>query len=360
MADSAHQTMVPFQNFATADGWLVVACPKQALWERLCDALGRPELRSRRALRRLRRPRPQPRRARSRSSERASRARPTAEWLELLERARRPVRAGQRRRGRARRPAGGRARRRGRVRASGARRGARRRRARSARRVEPPTRARAACSASTPAEVLRELCGYDERADRRARGGGRLRRRTIEVGEHERASGAAGSSRTSRSGDVYRSRLGRTVTEADNIWFTCLTMNTNQMHFNREYAERTEFGAAARRLDAHARARARALGRGHIARTRSANLGWGDIKLPKPVFAGDTLWAESEVLEAARVEESRPRAASSRSGRAGLNQRARGRDRVHAQLHGVSSRDAPEVADAFPATDEAWTVGEKD
>lgn len=43
-------------------------------------------------------------------------------------------------------------------------------------------------------------------------------------------------------GDVYRSRLGRTITETDNIWFTCLTMNTNQMHFNREYAARTAFG----------------------------------------------------------------------------------------------------------------------
>ena len=43
-------------------------------------------------------------------------------------------------------------------------------------------------------------------------------------------------------GDVYRSRLGRTITETDNIWFACLTMNTNQMHFNSEYAARTEFG----------------------------------------------------------------------------------------------------------------------
>ena len=44
MADSAHQTMVPFQAFATADGWIMVACPKQRLWERFCDAIGRPEL----------------------------------------------------------------------------------------------------------------------------------------------------------------------------------------------------------------------------------------------------------------------------------------------------------------------------
>jgi crotonobetainyl-CoA:carnitine CoA-transferase CaiB-like acyl-CoA transferase len=44
MADSAHQTMVPFQAFPTADGWIMVACPKQLLWERFCDAIGRPEL----------------------------------------------------------------------------------------------------------------------------------------------------------------------------------------------------------------------------------------------------------------------------------------------------------------------------
>ena len=43
-------------------------------------------------------------------------------------------------------------------------------------------------------------------------------------------------------GDVYRCRLGRTVTEADNIWFTLLTNNTNQIHFNNEFAKKTEFG----------------------------------------------------------------------------------------------------------------------
>ena len=43
-------------------------------------------------------------------------------------------------------------------------------------------------------------------------------------------------------GDSFRSRLGRTITETDNIWFTCLTLNTNQIHFNTPYAERTQFG----------------------------------------------------------------------------------------------------------------------
>ncbi len=43
-------------------------------------------------------------------------------------------------------------------------------------------------------------------------------------------------------GDVFRSRLGRTVLDVDNVWFTNLTMNTNQIHFNDEFARRTEFG----------------------------------------------------------------------------------------------------------------------
>ena len=47
-------------------------------------------------------------------------------------------------------------------------------------------------------------------------------------------------------GDIYRCRIGRTITEADNIQFTLLTNNTNQIHFNTHYASRTEFQAAAR------------------------------------------------------------------------------------------------------------------
>ena len=44
-ASSAHPSIVPFQNFPTADGWIVVACPKPKFWEKLCEAIGRPELR---------------------------------------------------------------------------------------------------------------------------------------------------------------------------------------------------------------------------------------------------------------------------------------------------------------------------
>ena len=97
-------------------------------------------------------------------------------------------------------------------------------------------------------------------------------------------------------GDVFRSRLGRTITETDNIWFTCLTLNTNQTHFNTPYAERTQFG---RPLVNSTFTLALVTGMTvpDTSENAAANLAWTDIVLPKPVFAGDTLWAESEILE---------------------------------------------------------------
>ena len=104
-------------------------------------------------------------------------------------------------------------------------------------------------------------------------------------------------------GAVYRSRLGRTLTDTDNVWFTTLTMNTNQIHFNDAYARRTEFG---QRLVVSTLTLAVVLGLSvaDTSENAAANLGWENIKLPKPVFAGDTLWAESEVMT---VRESRSR-----------------------------------------------------
>ena len=104
-------------------------------------------------------------------------------------------------------------------------------------------------------------------------------------------------------GDVYRSRIGRTVTQADNIWFTLLTNNTNQIHFNQHYAERTEFG---RPLVNSALTLAIVAGLG-VADTSENGfaLGWDEIKLPNPLFEGDTIYSESEVLDA-RESRSRP------------------------------------------------------
>ena len=103
-------------------------------------------------------------------------------------------------------------------------------------------------------------------------------------------------------GDVYRSRLGRTVTEADNIWFTLLTNNTNQLHFNTEYGKRTDFGQCLVNS-----ALTLAIVAGLSVTDVSENgfaLGWDQITLPNPLFAGDTLCAQSEVVE---VRESRSR-----------------------------------------------------
>jgi len=105
------------------------------------------------------------------------------------------------------------------------------------------------------------------------------------------------------AGDVYRSRLGRTITETDNIQFTMITNNTNQIHFNRHYASRTEFKKplvnSALTLSVIA-----GLGVSDLSENGFA-LGWDYIKLPNPVFPGDTLYSESEVISV-RESKSRP------------------------------------------------------
>jgi itaconyl-CoA hydratase len=96
-------------------------------------------------------------------------------------------------------------------------------------------------------------------------------------------------------GDVFRSRLGRTVTEADNVWFTTITMNSNQVHFNAEFAAGTRFGRPLVN-SCFTLSLVTGLSVGDTSENATANLAWTDISLPNPVFVGDTLWAESEVL----------------------------------------------------------------
>ncbi len=104
-------------------------------------------------------------------------------------------------------------------------------------------------------------------------------------------------------GDIYRSRLGRTITDADNIWFTCITNNTNQIHFNNEYARQTRFG---RMLVNSALTLSIVAGLGVIDVSENGfALGWDQITLPNPVYAGDTLYVQQEVVEA-RESKSRP------------------------------------------------------
>ena len=104
-------------------------------------------------------------------------------------------------------------------------------------------------------------------------------------------------------GARYRHSHGRTITETDNTWFTLLTNNTHDIHYNADYASRTEFG---RPLVNSTLTLAIVTGLSveDISRNAVANLGWEAVKLPAPVFAGDTIYAESEVLE---VRESRSR-----------------------------------------------------
>lgn len=105
-------------------------------------------------------------------------------------------------------------------------------------------------------------------------------------------------------GDVYQHPLGRTVLEADNTWFTLLTCNTNEIHFNADFAGRTEFGKPLVN-SCLTLSIVTGLSVADISQNVVANLGWDQVRLPAPVFAGDTLYAESEVLET-RPSRSRP------------------------------------------------------
>lgn len=120
-------------------------------------------------------------------------------------------------------------------------------------------------------------------------------------------------------GDVYEHPLGRTIVEADNIWFSCLTMNTNPIHVDGEYAAGTPFG---RRLVNSCSTLALVTGQSVVDLTQNAvaNLGWDDVRLPNPVFEGDTVYSRSEVLEA-RESKSRPYAGIVRVRTTGVNQR---------------------------------------
>ncbi len=154
-------------------------------------------------------------------------------------------------------------------------------------------------------------------------------------------------------GDVFRSRLGRTVTEVDNIWFTCLTLNTNQIHFNTPYAERTQFGKPLVN-SAFTLALVTGMTVPDTSENAAANLQWTDIKLPKPVFAGDTLWAESEILDL-RESKSNPSVGIVTMRCRGINQR---REVVieFKRTFMIYKRGAPEAEPAFPGTDTEWSV----
>jgi acyl dehydratase len=119
-------------------------------------------------------------------------------------------------------------------------------------------------------------------------------------------------------GHIYEHRPGRTITQTDNTWFTLLTMNTHPMHFDEEYAKASEFG---RTIVCSPFTVALMVGMSvtDVSQKAIANLGWSEIKLTHPLYAGDTLTAESEVLDK-RESKSRPNAGLCTVATRGFNQ----------------------------------------
>ncbi len=119
-------------------------------------------------------------------------------------------------------------------------------------------------------------------------------------------------------GDIYEHPLGRTVTTTDNAWFTLLTQNTAPIHFDHHYASQTGFG---RPLVDSTFTLALVTGQSvsDVSQNVFANLGWDAVKLPNPVFEGDTIYSQSEVLEK-RESNSRPDVGIVRVKTTGFNQ----------------------------------------
>ncbi len=118
-------------------------------------------------------------------------------------------------------------------------------------------------------------------------------------------------------GDVYIHPLGRTITRADNIWFSALTMNPNPIHVDAVYSAQTEFG---RPLVNSTFTLALVTGLSVSDISQNAiNLGWEEVRLPNPVFEGDTIYARSEVLSK-RESKSRPHMGIVRVKTTGYNQ----------------------------------------
>jgi acyl dehydratase len=122
-------------------------------------------------------------------------------------------------------------------------------------------------------------------------------------------------------GQVFRHAIRRTVTEADNVFFTALTMNPAAIHLDEQYCkDHTEFGtrvvnsAFTLGLTVGISVGDTTLG------TTVGNLGWDEVRFPKPVFHGDTIRVETEVLEI-RDSRSRPANGIVIFGHRGINQR---------------------------------------
>jgi acyl dehydratase len=105
------------------------------------------------------------------------------------------------------------------------------------------------------------------------------------------------------AGMVIQHPIGRTITKTDNIWFTLLTANTNPIHLDAHYAAQTEFGQPLVN-STFTLALVTGLSVGDISRY-AVNLGWEEVRMPAPLFEGDTLYAQTEIL-GKRESKSRP------------------------------------------------------
>jgi acyl dehydratase len=106
-----------------------------------------------------------------------------------------------------------------------------------------------------------------------------------------------------QAGMIIRHPLGRTVTATDNTWFTLLTMNTNPIHFDAQYAAQTEFGRPLMN-STFTLAVVTGLSVADVSQY-AVNLGWDEVRMPAPLFEGDTIYAQTEVLST-RESKSRP------------------------------------------------------
>lgn len=116
-------------------------------------------------------------------------------------------------------------------------------------------------------------------------------------------------------GSTIRHKPGRTITETDNIWFTLLTMNTHPLHFDNEFAATSQFGKPLVN-SCLTLSMVTGISVSDISQRAIANLGWDNVRLKAPVFVGDTIYAETDILD--------KRLSKSREGQGVVSVRTRG------------------------------------
>ena len=124
------------------------------------------------------------------------------------------------------------------------------------------------------------------------------------VNDHEYVEEHGGDYEDFEPGMVIRHWPGRTLSEADNTWLTLLTMNQHPLHFDNAYAAHSEFGRPLVN-SAFTLSVVTGMSVSDVSQKAIGNLGWNDIRLTAPVFVGDTIYAESEVLSK-RASKKRP------------------------------------------------------